>query len=211
MITVKGTSHISQESVNEIRQLVEEENPDVIAIELDPARLNSLMNQEKKGSFYLIPWFMRRIQKFLGKKTGIAPGSEMIEAVKTAKKERKDIALIDQDIRYTMYKIMKIPLKEKLKFGFSLLGSLFLPLVPLPNDKIIQKKDFNLNEVPDQELIEFVLSYFEIKFPELFHILVEERNQIMAARLKELDQKYDKILALVGAGHVKGINQLLAK
>ena len=50
-------------------------------------------------------------------------------------------------------------------------------------------------------------------FERVYKILIDERDRFMARRLSELSKLYpeNKILAVVGAGHVKGINKYLTK
>ena len=50
---------------------------------------------------------------------------------------------------------------------------------------------------------------FQKTFPKLYKILVEDRNIYMANQLKELSKTHKKIVAVIGAGHRKGIKQIL--
>ena len=47
-IHIVGTAHVSQKSVNEVRETVDLVNPDVIAIELDQGRFATLKKQMKE-------------------------------------------------------------------------------------------------------------------------------------------------------------------
>ena len=47
-----GTSHISKDSINEIKSSIENEKPDIVAVELDAQRAMSLLQKEvRKISF----------------------------------------------------------------------------------------------------------------------------------------------------------------
>ena len=47
-IKIIGTSHISKQSVSEIKKVIGEFKPDIVAIELDAQRYVSLMNQKRR-------------------------------------------------------------------------------------------------------------------------------------------------------------------
>src|SRR3989344_6827887 len=108
-----GTSHIAQESVNKIKSTIERTKPQVVAVELDQMRLYGLINNQKskislrdirtigfKG--YLFALLGSYVQKKLGKLVGLAPGSDMLTAVKIAQKNNIPFALIDRIIEITL-------------------------------------------------------------------------------------------------------------
>jgi len=216
-LTIIGTSHISKQSLNEIKEKIEKEKPDIIAIELDKERLFSLLSKNrKKSSFsfkqvfkiglkgFLFAWFGSFISRKLGEKTGIFPGSDMLLAFKLAMKNKIPIALIDQNINITLRKISKtFSLKEKIRFIKLLLLTPFLK----KSEKIV----FDLNKVPEEEVISFLITRLKKEFPSLYKVLVEERNLFMAKKLKTLMEKYKKVLVVVGAGHEQGIINFLQK
>ena len=101
MTTIKiiGTSHISKESVLEIRRAIRLGNPDIVAVELDKGRLFALQNDiNRKPRISDIPsigvqGFLFSIiggwlQKRLGNVVGIKPGSDMLSAVKYAASQK---------------------------------------------------------------------------------------------------------------------------
>lgn len=212
-LTIIGTSHISKQSVDEVKEFILNEKPEIIAIELDKLRLYSLFSKKKKLKtsdlrkigfagliFNLIGSY---IEKKLGKLVDTKPGSEMIIAIKLAKQEKIPISLIDQDIRITLKKITKnITWKEKFRF----LKDLFFSK---QNKKELRKID--LSKVPSEKIIEELTREFEKRYPTLYKVLVTERNQIMAKNLNNLitNNKNKKILAIIGAGHKKDIEKLL--
>ena len=212
-LTIIGTSHISKQSVNEVKEFILNEKPEIIAIELDKLRLHSLLSKKKKLKhtdlrkigftgliFNLIGAY---IEKKLGKLVDTKPGSEMLAAIKLAKQEKIPISLIDQDIRITLKKITKkITWKEKFRF----LRDLFFSK---QNKKELKKVD--LSKVPSEKIIEELTKEFKKRYPTLYQVLVIERNQIMTKNLNKLiiNNKDKKILAIIGAGHKKDIEKLL--
>ncbi|MFB6216870.1 MAG: TraB/GumN family protein, partial [Candidatus Aenigmatarchaeota archaeon] len=138
-------------------------------------------------------------QDFIGKKTGVMPGDEMLHAYNRAVEDGRDIALIDQDIRVTVKKLQEVRLSEKVKAAASLVLGVFSPI------------EINLENIPEEEFLDRLLYEMEFKFPELHNVLVKERNIYMAESLKHLqDENPDaEIIAFVGAAHRKAIEEML--
>lgn len=215
-LTIIGTSHIAKESVEEVKTTILKEKPEIIALELDKKRLYSLLYKKKeKINFYNIfrvgvkGFFFSLLgawaEKKLGTIVGVSPGSEMLQAVKIAKKKKIKIALIDQDIEITLKKFSKaITWKEKLNF-----------IVDVFKAIIFRKKkiEFDLTRVPDEKIINKLIKEVKARYPNVYKILVKQRNYIMAHNLFNLMQKNTdkKILAIVGAGHEKEILGLIKK
>jgi len=197
MIELVGTSHISSESVSDASRQIEESNPDIVAIELDPKRYQALLAGQQTDYSLQNPLMslIQYIQQQLSERTGITPGQELLTAASEAEKLDIPLALIDQDIAITMDRLRDIGTLEKIKLtGFLLLGG----LLPFGDS-------FDLDTVPNQDLIEELLVRLQVSFPDLHEALIEERNDIMAARLLALEDEYGDVLAFVGAGHVSGI------
>jgi len=207
-LIIIGTSHIADSSLKEIESVFKRVNPDIIAVELDHQRLAALLSNQKpnyspslifqfgiKG--YLFALIGSWAQQKLGAIVGIKPGSDMIKAIKLAQANQKRIALIDRDVQITLARLSKaIRWKEKMHF--------FIDLFAAPFSK---KMRINLQSVPEQELIKRLLGILKKRYPGIYRVLVEERNQFMAIRLKTLMENYPgkKILAVIGAGHEEGI------
>jgi pheromone shutdown-related protein TraB len=213
-LVIIGTSHIAESSLNEIESVFQKENPDLIAVELDHNRLYSLLSNKKpnysptmirhlglKG--YLFALIGGLIQQKLGDVVGIKPGSDMLRAVQLAQKNNKKLALIDQDIQITLARLSKtIGWKEKFHF--------FIDIFSAPFSK---KMRIDLSKVPEKELIKKLLKLMKKRYPGLHKALVEERNVIMALKLKALMEGYpdNKILAVIGAGHEDDLLALIKK
>ena len=212
-----GTSHIAKQSLDEVKNVISEEKPDIVALELDRQRLNALMSKEKpkKWNLYNIRKVGLRgfifsligawVEKKLGEIVGISPGSEMKVAVRLAKKNKIRIALIDQEIGITLRRFSKaLSWREKWNF-----------FVDLVKAFVLRKKEveFDLTTVPDEKIIRKMIEKVKERYPNIYRVLIEERNIIMAANLSKLmEQENDKkIVAIVGAGHEKEIIKLIKK
>jgi pheromone shutdown-related protein TraB len=213
-LVIVGTSHIAESSLNEIEFVFNKENPDIVAIELDQQRLYALLSNQKpnyspvmikeiglKG--YLFALFGSMIQQKLGDIVGIKPGSDMLRAVQLAKFNNKKIALIDRDVRITLSRLSRaIGWREKLNF--------FVDLFSAPFSK---KMKINLKIVPEKELVQRLLGLLKKRYPGLYRVLVEERNKLLALKLKTLMENYpdQKIMAVLGVGHEEEVLCLIKK
>jgi pheromone shutdown-related protein TraB len=214
-IKLVGTNHISEQSIQEIKQEFLSFQPDIIAVELDHQRLQSLLhpNQEGKiglsairqfgvkGTLFLL--LGRYAQRKLGKLVGIKPGSEMLFAANLARTNNLSLALVDRPINKTIKRLFKkLTWKEKFRF----LGDiLFAPF------KKKQKIKFNISSVPGQDIITQLLTPVKKRYPTIFTVLVAERDMYMSRQLAILSKKNPnkKILVVVGAGHVSGMQKEL--
>ncbi len=201
MLKIIGTSHISRESIEEINEAFKDHEFDIVAVELDRSRLLALKSQKGGGVTARNPiaLVMSAVQNYLSKKTGITPGTEMLEAVEKAEQHNTKVFLLDQDIAITMSRLKDVSLKEKVKIaGYGLLGLLGKNAV-----------QFDITKVPPEDFIKYILVQFRVMFPGFYRVLIEERNIYMARRIKELDKKYEDVLVVVGAGHKPGIEDLI--
>ena len=214
-LTLIGTSHIAAQSIKEIQTTVEKIKPQIIAIELDKARFKALISKKQKQKLslaaipeigfkgYLFAQLGRYVQKKLGTRVGIEPGSDMLEGIKQAKKHKIKLALIDQNIAITLKKFSKaFNYKEKWQLVKDIFSAIFFGKKQLKEMGINQ---LDLNKVPSKKIIKKLLKQVKTKYPRTYYVLVEERNHIMAKNLAKLMKKHpkDKILAIVGAGHDK--------
>lgn len=247
-----GTSHIAQQSIKEIRQYIEKEQPDLVAVELDVQRAAALLQEErpdeKKGDKksgkreislnqifhfglkgYLFAKIGQYLQQKLGKMVGVAPGAEMKTALELAQKNKIQVAFIDQPLQVTLQRFSRsLTWKEKGRFVMDLLSGLFFPrrqLKKLGLGKEFGKRGvgtelgkgnlgkWDLKKVPDEKIISTLIQELKRRYPSVYRVLVEERNKYMVRQLVHLLRKHPgkKILAVVGAGHKEGMEELLLK
>lgn len=215
-IILVPTSHVAKQSLEKVKEVIEKENPDLVAVELDINRYMA-SKQETKGSTmetlkalgvmtFAFYWTLKKLQSWLGKKLGILPGSEMLQAVEIADKKGIKFAFIDRDIGVTMMRIRNITWREKAKLLLYLFKGFTLDYVIL---KIRRKGGIDLSKLPPKEIIKEAMRMLKKEFPQLYKVLVVERDHYMAAKLKQLSQNYEKIVAVTGAGHTDGMKKLL--
>jgi len=216
-LIIIGTSHISKDSIDKVKSVIEEAKPAIVAIELDKGRLHALLSNEKrkisfndvmdigvKGLLFNIigAW----VEKKLGEYVGVKPGSEMKQAVISANKANAKIALIDQDVRITLRRLsFNITWKEKFRFAKDIIAGLVF------RKQIIEP--FDIAKVPSKEIIKKLIGKLKLDYPNVYKVLIKERNEVIAKNLYNLIKinKEDKIVAIIGAGHEEDVIRLIKK
>ncbi|MBD3318626.1 hypothetical protein GF342_01825 [Candidatus Woesearchaeota archaeon] len=214
---IVGTSHIATQSVNQVTRAIAVHHPSIVAVELDRGRLASLLSDNRQRApareiirqvgvqGFLFSIIGQWVQQKLGAKFGISPGTEMLTAVKLAKKSGARIALIDQDIQVTLRDFSKkVPLSEKALMFFDVFIGFFR------RDELLQ---FDLSKVPEKKVIKKLLARVKERYPHTYEVLVDKRNRVMARRLAHLlhNNPEDVIVAVVGAGHEEDLLALVKK
>lgn len=216
-LTIIGTAHVSDESVKEVKEAIYEQNPDVVAIELDKGRYTRLKNEmmgieeddtisvtniikENKVGLFLASTLLGYFQSKIGEEVDVKPGSEMIGAIEAADELEIPIALIDRDINTTLQRALnEMTFKEKAKFLLESLTSMF------SSDDLEEEVD--IEELKNPENLDEIMEYFKEVSPGAYEVLVKERDAYLAGNILKLP--YDKVVAVVGAGHKPGINKHL--
>jgi pheromone shutdown protein TraB len=118
-VTVVGTAHVSHESVAEVEQAIDEERPDVVAVELDEGRYRQMQGEAPEdlepsdllgGNTvfqFLAYWMLSYVQTRLGDRFDIDPGADMMAAVDAADELGLGIALVDRDIQTTIQRFWR--------------------------------------------------------------------------------------------------------
>jgi len=212
-LAILGTSHIARQSLEEVRSTIEKFKPDILALELDKARLIALFEKRTKPHYgtikkiglqgFIFNLIGAFVEKRLGKMVGVKPGSEMKLAYQIAQQKKLRVALIDQRIEVTLRNFSKaFTWREKLRFAFDILKSFFVrkPLLKI-----------DLTKVPEEKLIVEMIKKVKQRYPNFYKVLVEDRNKVMAKNLAALMKMFPdkKILAIIGAGHEKDLLNLI--
>lgn len=215
-VTLIGTSHIARQSVKEVKEYIEKEKPDIVAVELDAKRLPALFAKKRermplsaifkigmKGYLFSVlgAWAERK----LGELVGMKPGAEMKQALILAKKHKLKIALIDQDIERTLKRLsQQLTWKEKWRFVEDVIKGLVFrkPLV-----------EFDLRTVPESEVITKMVNHVKKRYPNIYNVLIKERNKVMVKNLVTISRKNPdkRIVAVIGAGHKEDVQKDLNK
>ncbi len=179
-------------SASTVRDAIAEIRPEVVTLELDEARLVALENPKaQRGRGAGISFLtMALLERFAGQLTGSPPGTEMLEAAKSARLVGSRIEFIDLPIVYTASALRTLPRMEKAKLVVDSLTS----LVVLPFSKI------TWSDVTED--LDLQMSAFRRRYPALSRILIDYREEYMVNRLKQvMDTTSGQVLAVVGFGH----------
>lgn len=209
-----GTAHISRESKETVARSIAELRPDTVCVELDEGRLKSLDDPERWKKTDLRKIIRERqlgtlvanlvlgsYQKRMGMQTGVRPGAELYEAVLEARKAEIPLVLADRDVKVTLRRTWSMtPWYRK----FSLVASLFSSLF----DKTEISED-ELKRIREKDTLSTLMQEFGNAFPEVKTVLIDERDAYLASRIRNAPGK--RILAVVGAGHVAGIRNIIEK
>ena len=205
-----GTAHVSKESARLVKSVIEKEKPDTVCVELCQSRFQAIQQKdrwqdtdiikvirEKKSFLLLSNLLLASFQKRIAKQFDVKPGEEMITAINTAESTGAQLHLADRDIRTTLsrtWRIMGFWSKIKLIFQLTLsLGQL---------DEI---KEEDIEKMKQQDVLETLLAEVGKSLPALKSILIDERDQYLAEKIRTAPG--NKIVAVVGAGHIPGIQK----
>jgi len=225
-IHIVGTAHVSQKSIDEVRETIDAVNPDVIAIELDPGRFATLKQQmreaetgeEEKSSkpldikgilhgnftLMLVQWLLAYVQRKIGMNVGVDPGSEMKEAIKIAEERNIPIALIDRDINTTIARFWgSMRFIEKLRLIKALISSIFGK-----DDGTDEIDAETVDALTQGDVMETAMAEFHNFSPTGAHALIDERDAYLAHGIIELEKSpLERAVVVCGAGHVPGITR----
>ncbi|WP_456275990.1 TraB/GumN family protein [Bacillus sp. AK128] len=213
-IIIIGTAHVSKQSADEVKLVIETERPDSVCIELDQQRYQSITDEnkwkemdifeiikKKKSSLLLMNLVISSFQKRIAKQLGIKPGQEMIQGIESAKEVDAKLVLADRNIQITFSRIWNgLTFWGKSKLLMVIIGSIF------NKDEISEDE---LEKLKSEDMLDSMLKEFTEAFPALKKTLIDERDQYLAQKIKEAPG--DKIVAVVGAAHVPGIKNEIDK
>lgn len=208
-ILLIATAHVSSKSVELVKQVIEEERPDSVCIELDEDRYNSIKNpkkweetditkviKDKKAGYLLANMALSAYQKKIAKQLSTQVGGEMLQGMKSAEEIGAELILADRKIQTTFMRIWrKLNLWEKSKLLVSVLFSF--------DEEDTDITDQDLEELLKADMLESVLADMRKEFPKIGDILISERDQHLANKIREAPGK--KIVAVLGGAHVPGV------
>ncbi|WP_449539025.1 TraB/GumN family protein [Ferdinandcohnia sp. Marseille-Q9671] len=209
-----GTAHVSKHSAEQVKEVIEAEQPDSVCIELDEPRYKSMMDgnkwkemdifkviKEKKATLLLMNLAISSFQKRMASQFGINAGQEMIQGIDSAKEVGAELVLADRNIQITFSRIWSsVGFTGKMKLLMSIIYSIF------SNESITEEE---LEKMKSQDMLNSMLTEFSTSFPKLKTPLIDERDQYLAQKIKEAPG--EKIVAVLGAAHVPGIKEEIKK
>lgn len=214
-IILVATAHVSKESVALVKEVIAAEQPDSVCIELDEDRYQNMENpkawestdlikviKEKRVGFLAANLFLGSYQKRLAKKLGTAVGGEMKQGIESAKEINATLVLADRNIQTTFLRIWR-------KLGFWEKSKLLTGLLFSADDDEGELTDEDLAHMLEEDMLEAAIVGMKEEFPKVGQILIHERDQHLAAKIKTAPGK--KIVAVLGGAHVPGVKEEIYK
>lgn len=213
-ITLIGTAHISQDSINEVTEAIKTQKPDCVAIELDQKRCDSIKNPDswrqldiikvlKRGEGFLLlaNLVLASFQKRMGQNVGVRPGDEMVAAMKVAEELNIPTTMVDRPIQTTLRRAWaKNSLWGKCKLLSAMISSAFT------SEKISSEE---IEELKNNSEMDFMMKELSDYMPTVKEVLIDERDKYLASHIWESEGS--NIIAVLGAGHLPGVQAYLEK
>lgn len=208
-IVLVGTSHISKESAELVKEVIEKENPDVVCLEWDKTRYNKYMNPDEWSDTDIVQVIKQKklivlissviyslIQKHLAKINDSVPGAEFFQAVNSAEKSGAKLALVDRDSQITFKRFWRlIPLRKKALF-------------PHAFGKVLEGAEDSKEEMKkllNSENFEPIFEQLQQTYPELWESFLIERDLYMSTKI--LNEEGEKIVVIIGQAHLNGVEK----
>ena len=193
-IILIATAHVSEQSAQLVKKVIEEEKPDSVCVELDEGRYKSILNpkdwestdivqviKQKRVGFMLANLFLSAYQKKMARQLNTIVGREMLQGIESAKETGAELVLADRQIQITFRRIWKkLGLWGKIKLFYSFLFSF------VDNTEISEE---DINEILEKDILESAISEVRKEFPAIGEVLISERDQYLAYKIKEAPEK----------------------
>jgi len=227
-----GTAHVSRESIEEVKKTISEEKPDMVCVELDQGRYNSIVQndmweklnlsrvfKEGKGFLLIANLILSSFQRRLGNELGVKPGEEMKTAIETAKEMGIPYSLCDREVQTTLRRAWAYcGFWSKSKLLAALLASAFT------TEKLNEQEIENLK---NKNELDGMMNELANYLPAVKTVLIDERDCYLASKIwssaqgkmpcETTDTPDDeqpavkKVVAVIGAGHMQGMKAHLEK
>ncbi|MCR5289890.1 MAG: TraB/GumN family protein [Treponema sp.] len=212
VFSLVGTAHVSQESIQEVKETISREKPACVAIELDEKRYQSIMEESSwhnldiiavlkrnEGFLLLANLVMASFQKRMGMSVGVKPGDEMKAGIVAARELNIPVAMVDRPIQLTLRRAWaKSSFMGKNKLLTLLIGSAF------DKEKVSENEIENLKQSNEMDVMMNDLAQF---LPTVKEVLIDERDRYLASHIWKCQG--DSVLAVLGAGHLPGVERHL--
>lgn len=214
-VYILGTAHVLAESKKEVQELIAKVKPDTVCVELCDSRYQSLKNKDRwrnlnivkvirEGNGFLLfaNMILGAFQKRIGVDLESAPGDEMITAFQIAEQQKMNVVLADRDVNVTLKRAWGLSsFKDKMSILELLIETMF------EKDKI-EKEDIN-DLMKGKDMFNEVMQMFAQKLPKVKEVFIDERDRFIANKILTAPGK--KIVAVVGKGHLSGIEKDIKK
>ena len=211
-LRILGTAHVSSESVELVRNQIEEWGPDLVAVELCPSRMAALTEPESlesedllkiikegRSAMILLQSALAAQQRRMGISSGEKPGAELLAAVNAAEESDIPVEMIDRDVVITLRRAWK-------KMGMVEKWRILNAILWEEDDE-----EVSIDEIlGDSDLLSSMMEEAREVAPRAGEVLIDERDSFLAGRIQQIRGE-GKVLAVIGAGHLSGVVQNLGE
>jgi pheromone shutdown-related protein TraB len=217
-VTLVGTAHVSPKSVEEVRDAIEEIEPETVCVELDETRLQALRDpnawaelpvldliKQGKGPQLLAQVLLSSYQRRIGEETGVRPGRELLTAVEEAEAREAEVVLADRDVGTTLRRAFQaMPLREKGRVAWEMIKATFA------DEEAEGFEAEEIDELLEEDALTQAMEEMAELAPSASHVLIDERDAYMSTRILDAADETDgELVAVVGAGHLRGVEAAL--
>ncbi len=211
-IILLGTAHVSKESVEEVIRVIRDEAPGRVCVEIDASRYRTMTEgqnweslnvsqvlRQRRGFLLLANLVLSSFQRRIGKDLGVNPGEEMKAAIATAEELGIPFSFSDREINVTLRRAWsRSGFWGKNKMLAALLGS------AVTREKLTEEQ---IEGLKNKSALDGMMEELAGFLPSVKEVLIDERDRYLATRIFETTE--GRVVAVVGAGHVKGITEWL--
>ncbi|MDR1948829.1 MAG: TraB/GumN family protein [Spirochaetaceae bacterium] len=232
-IILIGTAHVSRGSIDEVSQVIRQETPNMVNVELDEGRYGSMTQKENwekldvskvfregRGFLLLANLVLSGFQRRMGNELGVKPGEEMKIAVETAKELGIPYSLCDREVQITLRRAWaRCGFLSKCKLLATLFSGAFT------SEKLSEEEIENLK---NRSELDGMMAELANYLPRVKETLIDERDRYLAAKIWSSGSRTGetaapagtaqipeagvfKQVAVVGAGHMAGIKTHLER
>jgi len=214
--TLLGTAHVSRASVDAVHSLLNERHYDAVAVELCESRYGGMRNpdalasldlfrvvREGKTGMVAANLALAAYQRRLAEQLGVEPGAEMRAGFEEAEKRGLPVWRIDRDVGTTLRRTYAaVGWWDRIKLLSGLMASVIV------DDGVDEAE---IERLKNGDVLESTFSEFAQRSKGLHHALIAERDLFMAAALRQQakGKSGQRVLAIVGAGHLAGLAEHL--
>ena len=220
VLTLLGVAHVSRVSAQKVAEMLGDEGSrfDAVAVELCQSRFDAIMNPDTLARLDLFAVIRRKrvymvaaslalsaYQQRLADQFGIEPGAEQRAAIRFAQARGLPVLLIDREVGTTLRRAARnLGWWRRLNLFSGLLAGM------LSRERITEEE---VEQLKQGDVLENTFAEFAEDRQDLYLPLIQERDRYMAARLRQesAGNGHRHILAVVGAGHLKGLAEALSR
>jgi pheromone shutdown-related protein TraB len=213
-VTILGTAHVSQNSVDAVRSFITTEKPDTVCVELCNSRIKSIMDPDhwkkldifkvfKERKMYLLmsSLILSSFQKKLG--GDIKPGQELKTAIEEGNNISAKVIPIDREVQTTLKRSWgTVGIFSKMYLLSALLTSLLVKEDVEPN---------KIEELKSEDALKDLFSQLPARYNQIKKVIIDERDIYLAENIRQNAASSKKLFAVVGAGHLNGIMEHIHK